>query len=63
MCYRLEDPKTALRFADLGTALAGIVLVACAVAVAIVVTSDLRPSLEAQQIINASRLMVERAGR
>lgn len=62
MCYP-QDTKNALRFADVGTALAGLILVACAVACAIVATVDFRPSLEAQQIISAGRTLAEQVGR
>lgn len=59
MCYP-QDTKNALRFAEIGTALAGLVLVACAVACAIVATIYFRPSIEAQQIISAGKTLAGR---
>jgi hypothetical protein len=62
MCYRDPDPWS---WSDVGHALGSLGIIAGIVAAAIVFTVTVyeRPSIDAQQIIQAGRTMVETVGR
>ena len=65
MRWRFDDPDRDLSMADIGQALGGLGVVLAVVLAVIMFTAAVRdrPSVEAQQIINAGRMMVEQAGR
>lgn len=65
MRWRFDDPDRDLSMTDIGQALGGLGVVLAVVLAVIMFTAAVRdrPSVEAQQIINAGRMMVEQAGR
>ena len=65
MCFYRDQPRDPLSWPDIGQALGGIVIVLAVVLSAVMFTAAVRdrPSIEAQQIIQAGRTLAEQVGR
>lgn len=65
MCFYRDQPRDPLSMADVGQALGGLGIIAGIVLAVVMFTAAVRdrPSIEAQQIIQAGRTLAEQVGR
>ena len=65
MCFYRDQPRDPLSMADIGQALGGLGIIAGIVLAVVMFTAAVRdrPSIEAQQIIQAGRTLAEQVGR
>lgn len=65
MCFYRDQPRDPLSMADVGQALGGLGIIAGIVLAVVIFTAAVRdrPSIEAQQIIQAGRTLAGQVGR